>query len=97
MQHLAAADAKILAIIGSGHQAKSHAKLLRRVRDFTEVRIWSRNFSNAKSLAEKVDGVAFGNVEEAVKDADVVVTVTRSDEPVVFGKWTKTDCLINGK
>ena len=97
MQHLAAPDAKILALIGSGHQAYSHAKLLKHVRSFTEIRIWSRNFSNAKSFAEKVDGVACDSVEKAVKDADVVVTVTLSKDPVVFGKWTKPDCLINGK
>ena len=97
LQHLATADAKILALIGSGHQAYSHAQLLKCVKNFTEVRIWSRNIENAKKLANKINGKAFDSVEEAVKDADVIVTVTLSKEPVVFGKWTKSDCLINSK
>jgi len=94
-KHLAAADAKVLALIGSGHQAYSHAMLLKYVRDFTEVRIWSRSIKNAEALADKVGGVACDSVEKAVKDADVIVTVTLSKEPVVFGKWTKPGCLIN--
>lgn len=90
-------DSKILALIGSGHQSFSHARLLKCVRNFTEIRIWSRNFENAQKLANKVDGVACNSVEEAVKDADVIVTVTLSKEPVLFGKWTKQKCLINSK
>ena len=71
--------------------------LLKYVRDFTEVRIWSRSIKNAEALADKVGGVACDSVEKAVKDADVIVTVTLSKEPVVFGKWTKPGCLINSK
>ena len=52
---------------------------------------------NAEALAEKVGGLACDSVEKAVKDADVIVTVTLSKEPVVFGKWTKPGCLVNSK
>ena len=96
-QHLAAPDARILALIGSGHQAHSHAIFLKLVRDFAEVRIWSRNTHNAEILASKVGGVACDSVEKAVKDADVIVTVTLSKEPVVLGKWIKPDCLVNSR
>eukprot|EP00794_Sanderia_malayensis_P009105 gene9105-10078_t len=94
-KHLAAKDANILAIIGAGHQARSHIQLLSLVRNFSEVRICSRTYERAEQLANEVNGKAFKNVEEAVKDADVIVTVTLSKDPVVFGKWTKKDCLIN--
>lgn len=97
LQHLAVADAKVLALIGSGHQAYSHACLLKCVRDFKEIRIWGRNFENASKLAREVNGVAFSSVEEAVKDADVIVTVTLSKVPVLFGKWTKQSCLLNSE
>src|SRR3712207_6561733 len=40
-QHLARSDASVLAIIGSGVQARSHLEALRLVRAFREVRVWS--------------------------------------------------------
>src|SRR5713101_2409920 len=40
-QRLARADASVLAILGSGVQAKSHLAALRHVRSFKEVRVWS--------------------------------------------------------
>ena len=59
--------------------------------------MWSRNFENANKFAEGVNGKAFQSVEETVKDADVIVTVTLSREPVLFGKWVKENCLVNSK
>eukprot|EP00795_Rhopilema_esculentum_P009324 gene9324-17024_t len=82
-KHLASPDAKVLAIIGCGHQAQSHIELLKYVKEFSE-----RKY-------EKVNAKPCESVEVAVKDADVIVTVTLSKVPVVFGKWTKQNCLIN--
>ncbi len=62
-----------------------------------QVRIWSRSFERAEKLAKEIGAKAFESVEDTVKDADVIVTVTLSKDPVVFGKWTKNDCLINSK
>lgn len=57
--------------------------------------MWSRSFEKAKEFAKEIGANAFATVEETVKNADVIVTVTLSKEPVLFGKWTKSDCLIN--
>ena len=91
---LSAPDARRLAILGSGVQARAHIRALSLVRKFDEIRIWSRNPQNAKSLADEVGGVAT-SAEEAVRDADVVVTVTASPEPVLRGKWLKPGAMIN--
>jgi ornithine cyclodeaminase/alanine dehydrogenase-like protein (mu-crystallin family) len=91
---LSAPDARRLAILGSGVQARAHIRALRLVRDFDEIRIWSRNPQNAKLLADEIGGVAT-SAEEAVRDAEVVVTVTNSAEPVLQGKWLKPGVLIN--
>jgi ornithine cyclodeaminase/alanine dehydrogenase-like protein (mu-crystallin family) len=40
-KNLAREDAKVLALIGSGVQARSHLKALRLVRDFEDIRVWS--------------------------------------------------------
>jgi len=84
---LAKADAQVLAILGTGVQARSHVEALRLVRPFREVRIWGRTAENAERCAADVGAVAVASAEEAVEGADVVVTVTSSAEPVLRGAW----------
>jgi ornithine cyclodeaminase/alanine dehydrogenase-like protein (mu-crystallin family) len=91
---LAAPDSKILAILGSGVQARSHTKALRLVRRFEEVRVWSPTNEHAKQFAEEIGGTAV-SAEEAVRGADVVVTVTNSKTPVLKGSWLKHGCHVN--
>ena len=90
---LAKKDASVLAILGSGVQARAHFHALSVIQRFPEVRIWSRNSSNAQGLAKELGGVAM-STEEAVRNADVVITVTHSPEPVLHGKWLKPGALV---
>jgi len=91
---LAAPDSKILAILGSGVQALSHVEALRLVRRFEEVRVWSPTKEHAKQFAKKI-GATATSPEEAVRDADVVLTVTNSKTPVLKGSWLKPGCHVN--
>jgi ornithine cyclodeaminase/alanine dehydrogenase-like protein (mu-crystallin family) len=91
---LAAPDSKILAILGSGVQARSHLEALRLVRRFEEVRVWSPTKEHAKQFAEEIGGIAV-SAKEAVRGADVVVTVTNSKTPVLNGSWLKPGCHVN--
>jgi thiomorpholine-carboxylate dehydrogenase len=91
---LSAPDARSLAILGSGVQARSHFQALSLVRKFDDVRIWSRNDANARTLASEIGGKAM-SAEEAVRGADVVVTVTGSPTPVLHGAWLKAGALVN--
>jgi ornithine cyclodeaminase/alanine dehydrogenase-like protein (mu-crystallin family) len=91
---LAPPDAKILAILGSGVQARSHVEALRLVRQFEEVRVWSSTQKHAKQFAEEIGGTAV-SAEEAVYGADVVVTVTNSKTPVLKGSWLKRGSHVN--
>lgn len=91
---LSAPDAKSLAILGSGVQARSHFQALSLVRKFDDVRVWSRNDANARTLASEIGGKAM-TAEEAVRGADVVVTVTGSPTPVLHGAWLKAGALVN--
>jgi len=75
-----------LAILGSGVQARAHAKALRMARDFDDVRVWSRSQEHARLCAEEIGGRAM-SAKEAVRDADVVVTVTYTLEPILHGEW----------
>jgi thiomorpholine-carboxylate dehydrogenase len=91
---LAPADAKILAILGSGVQACSHAEALQLVRNFEEIRVWSPTKEHAERFAKEVGGKAM-SAEETVRGADVVVTTTNSKTPVLKGSWLKPGCHVN--
>jgi ornithine cyclodeaminase/alanine dehydrogenase-like protein (mu-crystallin family) len=91
---LASPNANLLAILGSGVQARSHVEALRLVRQFDEIRAWSPNKSHAESFAEEISAKTM-SAEDAVCGADVVVTVTSSKTPVLQGKWLKAGCHVN--
>jgi len=94
-KHLARPDARVLAILGTGVQARSHVDALTRVRTFSEVRIWGRNPDHAAALADtlapslrvRVDAVP--SARDAADGADVVALVTASPEPVLKREWVR--------
>ncbi len=92
-KRLARPDASVLAIIGSGVQARSHLKALRLVRGFEEVRVWSPR--NAGAFARQFDVRATASAEEAVRGADVVVVATTSKTPVLSGEWLSPGAHVN--
>jgi len=91
---LASPDAKILAILGSGVQARSHVEALRLVRRFEEIRVWSPTKAHAEQFAKQIGATAM-SAEEVVRGADVVVTATSSKTPVLRGTWLKVGCHVN--
>src|SRR6266702_4799332 len=91
---LASPDAKVLAILGSGVQARSHAEALRFVRQFQETRVWSPTREHAERFAKEISAKPM-SAEEAVRDADVVVTATNSKTPVLEGAWLKAGSHLN--
>jgi len=91
---LAPADAKILAILGSGVQARSHVEALQLVRPFEEIRVWSPTKEHAERFAREI-GATATSADDAVRGADVVVTTTNSKTPVVEGSWLKPGSHVN--
>ena len=91
---LAPRDAKVLAILGSGVQARSHLEALQLVRQFEEIRVWSPNKPHAEQFAKEI-GAKVISPEAAVRDADVIVTATSSTVPILQGKWLKPGCHVN--
>lgn len=87
-------DLKVLAILGSGVQARSHLEALSLVGNFEEIRVWSQTRSHADKFAKEI-GARSTSAEEAVRGADVVVTVTSSTIPVLHGAWLKPGSHVN--
>ena len=94
-------NAGVLAILGSGVQARMHVEAIRLVRDITAVHVWSRSDANARALAEYATqsfGLAcrvFPTAREAVSGADIVCTVTSSHTPVLHGAWLAPGTHVN--
>lgn len=92
---LAREDASILALLGSGVQARSHARAFTRVRRLRQIRVAAQNPDRAEALAAElavelsVDTHAVSDYEEAVRGADLVAATTHSPEPVVQREWLK--------
>ena len=91
---LAALDAKVLAILGSGVQARSHVEALRFVRSFEEIRVWSPTKAHAERFAKEIGAKAM-SAQAAVHGADVVVTATNSKTAVLKGPWLRPGCHVN--
>jgi ornithine cyclodeaminase len=90
---LARENARRLAILGAGVQARSHFESMRAVREFDEVVLYSPR--NAPALAEELGAEAASSAEEAVREADVVVTATNATEPVLERSWLKPGAHVN--
>ena len=91
---LTAPGAKVVAMLGSGALARTHALALRAVREVTEIRVWSRNPDNVSRCSSEINGRGVKSPEEAVEDADIVCTVTNASEPVLRGAWLKRGAFV---
>jgi alanine dehydrogenase len=85
---LAREDATVLTILGAGTQGHSHLATIPLTRNFSEIRIASRNRKHAEDLAKNDErAVVIDSFEEAVRGADVVCCCTDSREPIVRHEW----------
>jgi ornithine cyclodeaminase len=98
---LARPDAHSLAVIGTGVQARAHARALVRVRPITHLRLAGRDRQKAGRLAEElgaelgVEVEAVPSYEAALAGADIVCATTHSPEPVVRRAWLSPGTHVN--
>jgi thiomorpholine-carboxylate dehydrogenase len=93
-KRLASPGSRVLALLGSGVQARAHLDALARVRRFDEVRVWSRTPEHARRFAA-AHGARAMDAEAAVRGADVVVTATAALYPILQGAWLKPGAHVN--
>lgn len=85
-----------VAVIGAGHQAQTQVRALQTAVKLRELRIFSRTAEKREALAAEAGGTAAATAEEAVRGADVVVTITTSGEPVLEAAWVAPEALVVG-
>jgi ornithine cyclodeaminase/alanine dehydrogenase-like protein (mu-crystallin family) len=93
---LARATVDTVAVLGAGVQAYWQPLALFRERPFTRLSVWARRRDKAEALMRRLGddlpGVEIGfvgDVETAVRGADVLITATQAREPVVDGRWLR--------
>lgn len=98
---LARPGGRVLALLGSGHQALWHVHALRTVMPLARLQVWSRDPANVAHLIQElgpmqgVECVAMDHARAAVQGADVVCTVSASREPILQGAWLQAGQHVN--
>jgi ornithine cyclodeaminase/alanine dehydrogenase-like protein (mu-crystallin family) len=93
--HMARKNATKIGIIGTGREARGQIAAMKSVRDIKQVKCWSRTAENRASFAKDIkewhgiETIACETAKDAVEDADIIITVSGADEPVLFGEWLK--------
>lgn len=97
---LAVKNFERLAIIGAGTQARYQLRAFQQTFRWTHTTVWNRSHESALKLCEDMrkeiscEFSAASTAEEAVRDADVVLTVTPSHEPLIMGEWLTPHCTV---
>ncbi|MGW8556793.1 ornithine cyclodeaminase family protein [Streptomyces tubercidicus] len=90
---LAREDASVLAVLGTGAQARSHAEAMCRVRPIRQIRVAGRDRTKAAALADELSAAlqvpaeAAATCAEALDGADIAAAATHSVEPVIRRSW----------
>lgn len=98
---LALPGATTLGIIGSGFQARTQIEAILEVRPLSRVNVWSRDEDRRTRFAAEctktfgVDVRATSTAQEAVCNADIVVTATWAKEPVLESSWVQDGAHVN--
>jgi ornithine cyclodeaminase len=98
---LARKDSRVLAILGSGAQARSHMEAMCAVRTIGRVWVWSRTTENAESFAVEQAGLhrvpveVAPDVASAVEGADIICTTTASKEPILPAELLREGMHLN--
>jgi len=98
---LANPESRVLGVLGAGVQARAHIRALTQIRKISEIRVYDIFEASARHLQQSLQneiGVKIDVVQsarEAVQGADLLVTVTTAQEPIVKADWLKPGMHIN--
>jgi alanine dehydrogenase len=100
-KYLARKDAKVMALLGSGEQAKTQMTAHACVRQLSKVKVYSPTKANREKFAEEmsattgIEVVPVSSSEEAIRGADIVTAATNTVDPVIQGKWVEPGMHLN--
>jgi len=98
---LANKQTPVLGVLGAGVQARAHIRALSRIRKIDRVKIYSPSGASAAAIKKELEAeiptniAVAGSAEEALRDADLIVTVTTAKEPILKPEWLKPGAHLN--
>jgi len=97
---LARTDSAVVTVIGTGVQARSHARALCRLAGIEVVQIAGLHRDKVVALTrnlldEGIPAKAIDSIEEGVRSADIVCATTHADAPVVRREWLAPGTHVN--
>jgi ornithine cyclodeaminase len=90
---LARDESAVLLILGTGVEARAHARAIPRVRPIRQIRVAGRNPQKAARLAAEIttaqgiEAVACDVAAQSFAGVDIICAATHTAEPVVRGAW----------
>ena len=97
-KYMARPDAKIAAFIGCGNQTRSQIEAVLRVRELEKIHLFDLSKDRAHSLANRFTGrdiCVCDSLEECLREADIVTTLTPSRKGFLHHDWLKPVVHIN--
>lgn len=102
VKHLSPPEASVVGMYGSGRQAEAQLEAVCAVRKVRSAQVYSRTRENLEAFCRKmadrlkIEVVPAAAPERVPRNADIVVTITQSETPVLFGDWITRPCLVIG-
>jgi len=103
-KYLARKSSKVVGLVGAGAQSKTQLlALLSLYGKLREVKVWSRTEKTRDQFVAEMEPVcsgsteivSVGNIKDAAKDVDILVTTTPSRKPIILGNWIAPGTHIN--
>jgi len=100
-RYLSRPESSVVGLFGSGQHAVTQLEATCAVRDIREVKVFGRNPERVKAFCEQMSEKVGTTVrpavsrEETVRGSDIIVTMTKSDEPLFDGRWLEPGQFIS--
>ena len=101
INYLSHSNSKVLGLIGTGPQGRTQLLAAAAVRQFDQIKVFSRNPQRCGEFAEQMSRELGQSVQtaastrEVVEEADVLISATDSPTPVIQADWLKLGVHIN--
>ncbi|HEU0026436.1 MAG TPA: ornithine cyclodeaminase family protein [Ktedonobacterales bacterium] len=100
-QYMAREDARVVAMLGAGGQARTQALAMAAARPISRFQVYSRDAARREAFCAEIasptgaEAVPVASAEEAVRSADIVVTATTAKDPIMRGEWLRPGTHVN--
>lgn len=99
-KHLARAEPSVLGVVGAGNLAVEHVRAIHRIRELSEVVVWSRSEATIDKFRSGTDDLdvkvrTAHSVEQVASESDIICTLTPSVDPILFGRWLSRGTHLN--